>query len=152
MKTTFLALNLLIVLFTAPLAEAGHIGGALGTSMFIDSSGNSSKLTGTVDAAFGVNPAIELGAFYLKTTYSYITIFGGELNFYPMVMHNIVFSGKVGSSDIAGSNHIAYGVSAGYNHDIVPLLVSLGVEVSYFATGYRSINQVPILGTVRAWF
>jgi hypothetical protein len=138
---------------TQTSAQAGHFGGFLGTTQFLFSGGNStSHTTGGVDLTASLTPTMEWGAFYQKPFSTNVTVYGGELNFFPMVMKTLYFGAKVGNSNISNQNYLTYGPSIGFNMDVVPAF-SVGVEGTYFLyNNYSNFNQLSLLASFKFWY
>ena len=137
---------------TGTQSQAAHVGGFLGTSIFGGSGYNSTNyLTGGLDATFGFTPALELGGFWQKTSSGVQSVFGAELNVFPMVTHCLQVGAKVGSASLGNGNYFTYGPSLGLNHDIAPS-ISLGAEATYFMyTNFSNFHDLALLGNLKIW-
>ena len=135
--------------FAAPSAHAGHIGGYLGTDLFLANGGTTSYTTGGFDAAMSLAPNLEIGAFWNHAANAANTMVGGELLLYPLLYKMLYVEGKMANSNYAdGTNRIAYGPGAGVNFDVLPMLLSIGADGTY----YFNINNLTILGNLKVWF
>ena len=154
-KRLSLLLTLLGFCFTAPAAHAGHIGGYLGTNIFtFDGADSVSHITGGFDAAMNLAPNLEVGAFWNHSSDGAQTLVGGELILYPMLYKFLYVEGKLANANFAdGNNHLAYGPGAGVNLEVLPMLLSVGVDATYYLySSGTGMHDIAILGSAKVWF
>ena len=151
LSVLFTVLGLFIA---APSAHAGHIGGYLGDSIFtygMTAVPSKAQLTGGLDAAMNFTPLFELGAFWNHCDEQ--TLAGAELLFYPLIYKLVYLEAKGASATMQdGSSHFAYGPGAGANLEIIPMLISIGVDATYYFYTTPNLNNLSILGNLKVWF
>ena len=155
--TTQLALLLSLIGFGfTPSAHATHIGAFYGTSFFNSnlSPSHSSSSYGTVafDAAMSLAPNAEIGVFYQRASSVDQTLLGGEFFFYPMITKTFYAEAKLGNADHGGNNFLVYAPGIGFNFDILPLVLTFGVDATYYLYSSGGGNDLALLGNFKFWF
>ena len=131
-----------------------HVGAFIGPSIYTGNppakGASSTFISGGFDAAVGLIPTLEVGAFYTRTLSDYSTMIGAEAHFYPLISHFLYFGGKLGNANMVNDNHIVYAPVAGFNYDLMPA-ITIGVDADYFIFNNLGLRDIELLGNIKLW-